>query len=173
MITTVRITASHIIYLLVCHRKLWLFANGVEMEHFSESVLEGRLVHETTYPRRPSQYVEIALDGIKIDFYDTHSRTVHETKKGRSIEEAHIAQVKYYLYKLHHHGVPDAQGIIEYPDLRKTEAVPSLTAADLITIEGWEAEVQRIVAQADCPPIVHKPYCRACAYFDLCYIDGD
>jgi len=168
-----QITATLISYLHTCRRKLWLHAHEIRMEHTSELVAEGKLIGETAYDRRSDKYIQVELDGIKIDFYDTHSRTVHETKKGRSIEEAHIAQVKYYLYKLHHHGVPDAQGIIEYPDLRKTEAVPSLTAADLITIEGWEAEVQRIVAQADCPPIVHKPYCRACAYFDLCYIDGD
>ncbi len=170
MSATVRITASHIVYLLVCRRKLWLFANGVEMEHFSENVLEGRLIHETTYPRRPSQYVEVALDGIKIDYYDPQSHTVHETKKGRAIEEAHVAQVKYYLYKLHQNGVPGARGRIEYPDLRRTEAVAPLREADLEEIAGWETAVQRIVEQEECPSVIRKAYCKQCAYYDLCYI---
>ncbi|HRI60775.1 MAG TPA: CRISPR-associated protein Cas4 [Saprospiraceae bacterium] len=168
--TTIRITASHIVYLLICHRKLWLFAGGIEMEHFSQNVLEGRLLHEISYPRRPSQYVEVELDGIKIDFYDPHTRTVHETKRGRAIETAHRAQVQYYLFKLRQHGVPDAAGLIEYPDLRKTEPVAPLTDADVLMIAGWEAEVQRIVAQETCPPVIKKPYCKQCAYFDLCYI---
>ena len=170
---TIRITASHIVYLVVCHRKLWLFASGVEMEHFSESVLEGRLLHETSYPRRPSQYVEIQIDGIKIDFYDAHTHTVHETKRGRAIETAHRAQVQYYLYKLRQHGAPEASGRIEYPDLRQTESVAPLTAADVDMIAGWELEVQRIVALPDCPPVIRKPFCKPCAYYDLCYIGED
>lgn len=168
--STPRITASHIVYLLVCHRKLWLFANGVEMEHFSEMVLEGRLIHETTYTRRPSQYVEVQFDGIKIDFYDPRAHVVHETKRGRAAESAHRAQVQYYLYKLRQHGVPDAQGLIEYPDLRRSEPVPPLTEADVETIAGWEREVARIVALPACPPVIHKPLCKQCSYYDLCYI---
>lgn len=168
--TTTRITASHIAYLLVCHRKLWLFANGVEMEQNSEMVLEGRLIHDTTYQRRPSQYVEIQLDGIKIDFYDPRTRTVHETKRGRAIETAHRAQVKFYLYKLRQQGgVADARGLIEYPDLRRTEAVEPLTEADVREIEGWETEVRRVVALETCPPTIGKPYCKNCSYHDFCY----
>ena len=166
---TMRITASHIVYLLVCHRKLWLFANGVEMEHFSEHVLEGRLIHTTTYPRRSSQYVEVQIDGIKIDFYDPRTRTVHETKRGRAIEAAHRAQVQYYLYKLGQHGVAGASGLIEYPDLRRTEPVAALTDADVETISGWEQAVAEIVAREQCPPVINKPICKNCAYCDLCY----
>lgn len=168
---TTRITASHIAYLLICHRKLWLFASGVEMEHFSETVLEGRLIHETAYPRRPSQYAEIQLDGIKIDFYNTISRIVHETKRGRSVETAHRAQVRYYLYKLRQHGVADASGIIEYPDLRKTEAVPPLTEADLVEIAHWEQQVRQIIGRETCPPVIRKPICKNCSYCDFCYAD--
>jgi len=169
----VRITASHIVYLLICHRKLWLFANGVEMEHFSETVLEGRLIHNTTYQRRPSQYVEVQLDNVKIDFYNPQTRTVHETKRGRAVESAHRAQVQYYLYKLHRHGVPDATGLIEYPDLRRTEPVEALTEADMATIAGWEKEVAHIVAQEKCPPPIHAAICKNCSYHDFCYAAED
>lgn len=170
--TVVRITATHIAYLLVCHRKLWLFSNGVEMEHFSELVQEGRLIHENTYTRRPSHYVEIQLDGIKIDFYDSRNNVVHETKRGRAVEAAHRAQVQYYLYKLVQHGVTGASGIIEYPDLRKTEAVPSLTDADLAQVGAWEHAVQEIVQRETCPPLIQKPICRQCSYHDFCYADA-
>ncbi len=168
---TVHITASHIVYLLVCHRKLWLFANGVEMEHFSESILEGRLLHEISYPRRPSQYVEVQIEGIKIDFFDPRTHTVHETKRGRSMQDAHRAQVQYYLYKLYQHGVTDASGIIEYPDLRKTEQVAPLQKADLQEIAGWEQAVLQLMAQDTCPPVINKPFCKQCSYHDLCYMD--
>lgn len=170
---TTRITASHIIYLLICHRKLWLFANGVEMEHFSETVLEGRLIHGTAYDRRPSKYVEVELDGIKIDFYDQRARIVHETKRGRAVESAHRAQVQYYLYKLRQHGVADATGIIEYPDLRRTETVAALTEADVDAIVAWERAVEEVVGSEHCPPIIRKPICKNCSYYDLCYIGED
>jgi len=170
MENAVRITASHITYLLICKRKLWLYAKGMEMEHFSDQVLEGRLIHQYAYPRRSQEYVEVQLDGIKIDFFDARARVVHETKRGRAIESAHIAQVQYYLYKLHQHGITGASGLIEYPDLRKTQKVLPLDEDMLCIISNWEVEVKQIIALPDCPVVDKKPYCRQCAFHDLCYI---
>jgi len=48
------ITGTHISYYLVCHRKLWLFSHEIRMEHTSDLVSEGRLIHETSYPQRPA-----------------------------------------------------------------------------------------------------------------------
>ncbi len=166
------LTATLISYLHTCHRKLWLHAHEIRMEHTSDLVAEGKLIGETAYDRRSDKYTQVELDGIKIDFYDARARVVHETKRGRALETAHRAQVQYYLYKLRQHGVADASGIIEYPDLRKTEAVPPLTEADVREIEQWEMEVRRIVAQELCPAVINKPYCKRCAYYDLCYV-GD
>ena len=168
-----QITATLISYLHTCRRKLWLHAHEIRMEHTSELVAEGKLIGQTTYERRPDKYTQVELDGIKIDFYDAHTHTVHETKRGRAIETAHRAQVQYYLYKLRQHGAPEASGRIEYPDLRQTESVAPLTAADVDMIAGWELEVQRIVALPDCPPVIRKPFCKPCAYYDLCYIGED
>lgn len=165
------VTATLISYFHTCHRKLWLHAHEIRMEHTSELVAEGKLIGDTSYERRADKYVQVELDGIKIDFYDPRTRTVHETKRGRAIEAAHRAQVQYYLYKLRQQGVPDASGLIEYPDLRRTEPVPALTEADVATIAGWEQAVLALVGRAECPPVVQKPYCRHCAYCDLCYID--
>ena len=163
-------TATLISYLHLCHRKLWLHAHEIRMEHTSDLVAEGKLIGDSSYDRRADKYTQVEFDGIKIDFYDPHTHTVHETKRGRAIEAAHRAQVQYYLYKLGQQGVAGATGLIEYPDLRKTEPVPALTDADRCAIAGWETDVQRIVAQETCPPIIKKTYCRSCAYFDLCYV---
>ena len=168
--TSVRITASHIAYYFTCHRKLWLYANGVEMEHFSEQVLEGRQIHAHSFSRRSQEYVEVQLEGIKIDFFDPRARVVHETKRGRAIETAHIAQVQYYLYKLGQLGINDATGLIEYPDLRRTQSVAALDNAMVEEIATWEDAVQQILALPECPAVINKPYCRHCAFHDLCYI---
>jgi len=106
------ITGTHINYYFLCHRKLWLFANGMQMEHTSELVEMGKLIHETSYPQRPEKYTEIELDGIKIDFYDAKNKVVHEIKKSDSHEEAHEWQVKYYIYVLERSGMEGVTGIL-------------------------------------------------------------
>jgi CRISPR-associated exonuclease Cas4 len=163
------ITATLINLLHVCRRELWLHAHEIRMEHTSDLVAEGKLIGDTAYDRRADKYTQVELDGIKIDFYDSKNRVVHETKRGRAIEQAHRAQVQYYLYKLRQHGVADASGLIEYPDLRKTEPVAALTEADMLEIEAWEAEVRRIVGLAECPPVIRTKICNSCSYHDLCY----
>lgn len=75
-------------YYLVCQRKLWLFANGITTEHTSELVIEGKLIHEHSYGQRTNKYEEIAIDGIKVDFYDTNNKVIHEIKKSNKIEIA-------------------------------------------------------------------------------------
>ena len=163
------ITATLINLYHVCHRELWLHANEIRMEHTSDLVAEGRFIGETSYERRADKYTQVELDGIKIDFYDAKNKIVHETKRGRAVESAHRAQVQYYLYKLRRHGVTDASGLIEYPDLRRVEPVAALTEADEKVIAGWEEEVGRIIAQAECPPPIRAAICKSCSYYDFCY----
>lgn len=165
------VTATFINLYHVCHRQLWLHAHEIRMEHTSEIVAEGKLIGETAYGRRADRYTQVEFDGVKIDFYDPRTRTVHETKRGKAIEEAHRAQVRYYLYKLRLNGVPDARGLIEYPELRKTEAVEPLSEANVRQVEDWENSVRQIVAQDTCPPTIGKPYCKKCSYHDFCYSD--
>lgn len=74
------ITGTHFNYYQLCHRKLWLFANGINMEQESDLVYEGKLVHESSYPQRTSKYEEVEIDGIKVDYYDARNKVIHEIK---------------------------------------------------------------------------------------------
>lgn len=163
------ITGTHIAYLHVCHRKLWLFSNGINLEQTSDLVSEGRLIGETTYIDRSKKFTQIEIDGVKIDFYDARNKVVHEVKKSSAVERAHIAQVQYYLYKLGGKGVVDATGIIEYPRLKQREPVAALTQFDVETIARWENDVQAIVSSPECPPVIRAKICRTCSYHDFCY----
>ena len=127
------ITATQVNYYHICHRKLWLSANGIEMEHTSDLVAEGKLIGDSSYPQRAERYTEVAFDGVKIDFYDAKNRVVHEIKKSDRMEGAHVAQVKYYLWILEQNGITGAKGILEYPKLRHTEGVVSPVSALPIT----------------------------------------
>lgn len=74
------ITGTHFNYYHLCRRKLWLFANGINMEQESSLVYEGKLVHESSYPQRASKYEEVVVDGIKVDYYDAKNKVIHEIK---------------------------------------------------------------------------------------------
>jgi CRISPR-associated exonuclease Cas4 len=94
---------------------------------------------------------------------------VHETKKGNQVEQAHEAQVKYYLYKLLQNGIEGATGVIEYPTMRHTTHVAALTAVDVQEIVAWEAEILQIVDNERIPKVIDSKICKTCSYFDFCY----
>lgn len=161
-------TGTHFNYYLICHRKLWLFATGINMESTSDLVYEGKLLHETSYPRRSEKYEEIAIDGIKIDFYDPKNKVVHEIKKSDKHEEAHEWQVKYYLYVLEQNGIDGATGLLEYPRLHKTDEV-LLTIPDREAIQEMTKKIEHIIQDEHCPEKIQKSKCKNCSYFDFCW----
>ncbi len=163
------ITGTHFNYYLICHRKLWLFANGINMEQTSDAVYQGKLIHENSYKQRSERFKEIAIEGIKIDWFDSKNNVVHEIKKSDKKEEAHIWQVKYYLYVLEKNGVT-ATGLLEYPKLRKTEEV-LLSQPDREYIEETKEEIEKIVNADTCPGCIPKAKCKNCSYYDFCYAD--
>ena len=165
------ITATHVNYYHICHRKLWLFSNSITMEQTSELVHEGKLIGENTYQQRAEKYTEVEFEGVKIDFYDAKGRVVHEVKKSNRLETAHIAQVKYYLWVLERNGIEGVRGIIEYPTIRHTEGV-ELMDNDRDRITGWLLEINKIVEAEKCPPVINKPICKKCSYCDFCYVTG-
>ena len=117
------ITGTHFNYYQICKRKLWLFANGISMEHTSDLVYEGKLIHEESYPQRSAKYEEVEMDGIKVDYYDTLHKVIHEIKKSDKVEVAHEWQLKYYMYVFEQNGIEGISGILEYPVLRKRDTV--------------------------------------------------
>lgn len=165
-----QITGTHIAYLQTCHRKLWLFANGIQMEHTSEIVAEGKIIAESTYLDRSRKYTELAIEGIKIDFYDAKNKIVHEVKKSDKIEHAHIAQVHYYLAILSRNGIREPSAIIEYPKLKQREIIH--WKEDFVQ-EASENEIlaDKIISLEKCPNIVQKSICKKCSYYELCYIN--
>lgn len=167
-----KITGTHIAYLHTCHRKLWLFANGIQMEHTSQIVAEGKLIAETTYLDRARKYTELELDGIKIDYYDAKNKVIHEVKKSDKVEHAHFAQVKYYLYILIKNGIESPSAILEYPKMKQRQIV-EWEEGDMDEVEKWKRECAAIMYQDECPPLIKKSICKKCSYHDFCYAGED
>ncbi len=175
-----QLTATHVNYYFICRRKLWLFANGITMEHTSNAVAEGKLIGHTTYPQRAERYQEIdvsatlgpGIEGLgKIDFYDAKAKVVHEIKKSDSMETAHQWQVKFYLWLLEQNGIGGATGILEYPKLREKTEV-SLTDDDRATLLQTATDIKRLAEDERCPAVINAKICKNCSYHDFCYI-GD
>jgi CRISPR-associated exonuclease Cas4 len=164
------ITGTHISYYFLCHRKLWLFANGINMEHNSDLVYEGKLIHETSYPQRSEKYEEIEIDGIKIDYYDARNQIIHEVKKSDKMETAHEWQVKYYIHVLERNGIEGVTGLLEYPKLRQTAEV-LLSDRDRGELEQIIIGVKEIIALETCPARIKLGICKNCSYFDFCFIE--
>ncbi len=164
--TTLYITGTQIQYYFICKRKLWFFSHYLEMEHTSDLVKLGEILHESSYPRENRK--EIMLEGIKIDFMDK-TGTIHEVKKTSKMEEAHIWQLKYYLYELKRRGVKDIRGELNYPKLKQTLSV-DLEEGDEVRIQQILKDVQRIVSLKKPPQAENMPICSACSYFELCWV---
>lgn len=139
------------------------------MEHNSDLVYDGKLIHEDSYPQRPERYEELEVDGVKIDFYDAKNKIVHEIKRSDKVEDAHEWQVKYYIYVLEQNGVDGVRGILEYPTMRKTTPIV-LTDDDRREIEKMKSEIEKIIVSEKCPERVAMKICRNCSYFDFCCV---
>jgi CRISPR-associated exonuclease Cas4 len=174
-----QITGTHINYCFICHRKLWLFSNGINMEHTSQAVAEGKLIGETTYPQRAEKYQEIELSFQlpggnnltgKVDFYDARNKVIHETKRSDSIEQAHEWQVKFYIWLLELNGIAGATGTLEYPKLLHTSAV-DLSDDDRLWLQQAIPQIAELIDDEKCPPTINSKICKRCSYYDFCYID--
>jgi CRISPR-associated exonuclease Cas4 len=136
------------------------------MEHTSDTVALGKLTHKESYRRARK---EVALGSINIDFVKRGDEIVlHEVKKSRRMEKAHVYQMLYYLYYLRKHGV-EARGVINYPLLRRTRKV-SLSREKELEIEGIIKEIHELISRENPPRPRKKTYCRKCSYFELCWV---
>ena len=168
---TSRITGTQINYYAVCHRKLWLFSRGVEMERENEAVQIGKLLDSSTYAREEKAIKlddRIVLDWAELERDADGTTLVHEVKKGRSVEAAHRLQMLLYLSILREKGVR-ARGQIDYPLLKRSDKVELSPAAEA-ELQAALEHAARIIEAPDVPPrLPKKSFCEKCAYFELCW----
>lgn len=180
MANNLRIGGMLVGYYRICPRKAWLSMRGIWMEQESDTVALGRLLDEGSY-QRADKHLTIeaeAPDGTalvgKIDRANLREGMLHETKKGRSCEDAHYWQVRFYLWLLTLNGVTRADGSrfrgqLDYPLLRRTETVmldPEHETELAVTVAAI-----RDLAGQETPPVrlTKRSFCAKCAYEELCY----
>lgn len=164
-LSDIRITGVEINYFFLCQRKLWLFSHNIEMEHSDDTVRLGSLLHENSYQRKRK---EIELDSIKLDFIEPSKGLVHEVKKSKAMEDAHIWQLKYYLYRLKQLGLLFS-GKIDYPSIRRTENIV-LTEEDEKAIEDVMLKIDSIKKLESPPKCLMSKICGKCSYYEFCFV---
>lgn len=160
------ITGIMIYYYFICQRRLWYFANQINMEQNSELVKIGKIVDELTYAREKKQ---ILIDNtINIDFIK-NGAILHEVKKTTSIEEAGIWQIKYYMYYLENKGIKNIKAKIDFPLLRESKEV-NLDNNDRQVLDKVIENVKEIIKMDRPTSVIDSKICNKCSYFDLCYV---
>lgn len=148
------------------------------MEHNSDLVMLGKMIHETSYGR---EHKEIELENIKLDWCDLKDGILHEVKKDDTVEEAHQWQVLYYLYYLKLKGIKVQtsanqsseniiwKGEIDYPKLKKREEVFLTQEKEEQMIEILK-KIEEIVTK-QFPPKQEPKFslCKRCSYAELCH----
>jgi len=160
------ITGIMVYYYFVCKKKLWYFANQIQMEQNSELVEMGKIIDETSYE---NQEKYILIDNtINIDFIKNGS-ILHEVKKTKSIEEASIWQVKYYMYYLEQKGVENVKAKIDFPLIKETKDIV-LNNEDRQALQNVIENIKKIINSNIPIDVIQNKKCKKCAYYDLCYI---
>jgi CRISPR-associated exonuclease Cas4 len=159
------ITGVQVNYYFICKSKLWLFSHYSAMEHTSDAVLMGKLLHKTSYKRED----EMRIGPINVDFIEKGEGIVlHEVKRSRKMEKSHRYQLLYYLYYLNQKGIV-ATGEINYPLLRRKEKIVLGTSQEE-EIEEILKDIEQIVSAETPPPPEKKKYCKKCSYYELCWV---
>jgi len=161
-------TGTQINYYFVCPTKLWLFSHFTTMEHNSELVSLGSLLHHTSYKHDKK---DLIIDQrIAIDFIKKKDRLIlHEIKKSSKLEKSHEIQLLYYLYYLKHEkGIINATGQIDYPKQRKIIKV-ELTKEKELELEDIFQKIKKIISMPEPPKPEKRRICKKCSYFEFCF----
>lgn len=160
------ITGIMIYYYFICKKKLWYFINQINMEQNSELVAIGKILDEESYKKEKK---EILIDNtINIDFIK-NGAVLHEVKKTKSIEEAGIWQIKYYMYYLEKKQVENIKAKIDYPLLKETKEI-ILSDIDRKVLDDVIQDIEKLINEESIPKKINSKICKKCSYYDLCYV---
>ena len=163
-----KITGVMVQYYKACKRKLWFYANQINMNYEDENISIGRLIHETSYP---DERKNIIIDNtIAIDFIKKEGeQLIFEVKKSSKLKIPTLYQVYYYLWYLKNKKEININGMLVYPKEKKREEI-SLTPEIEKEIEFIVQDIPKILEQKTPPKAENKKYCRKCSYYEFCRV---
>ena len=154
-------------YYIHCKRQCYLHGNRINLEDNSEEVKIGQALHEA---KENDKNTEITIENIKIDKLTKEYLT--EVKKSDADLEAAKWQLLFYLKVLKEKGI-DRKGKLEFIEKnRKDKKTVILELDDEIEkqLYQYEEEIKQLLLKEEVPPVLDKPKCKKCAYYEYCYI---
>lgn len=136
------------------------------MEHESDSVALGKLLHKNSYKYEKEFMID---DFINVDFIKKKNPLeIHEVKKTKKMEKAHKFQLLYYMYYLKKYkNIENTVGFLDYPTIKEKIKV-KLTKENEEEIEKIIENIY-IIINSDIPKPKMSKICRKCAYFEFCF----
>lgn len=143
-----------------------MMAHQIEPAQDNPYLEWGRIIHETAYP---TERKEIKMENIVFDIIPRkrESLVVAEIKKSSKFLKPATMQLCFYLLRLKEAGI-SAIGELRFPKERRRKTV-ELTDDLEDELRVAIREITAICIE-EVPPAPEKiPYCRKCAYRELCW----
>ena len=155
-------------YVKVCDRQLWMQVRGISPDPENDYLLLGKLIHEEFFPNYSK---EVWFYGTVMDVIleDGGQILVMEVKRKMSLLESYVMQLAFYLYLLRYKGL-STEGILSFPLERRRLSIswsPELGKA----LREATLKIEEIALSPKIPPAIRKPWCKSCAYKDLCFAE--
>lgn len=154
-------------YYFHCKRQCYLFGNRLNLEDNSEEVKIGKALHEE---RNTKDNTEIAIENIRLDKLTSEYLT--ELKKSDADETAAKWQLLFYLSVLKGKGII-RKGKLEFAEKNKESkktVILELTEEYEQELKKYVQEIEQLLERPELPPVLNKPQCKKCAYYEYCYI---
>jgi len=155
-------------YYKACKRKLWFFANQINMNYDDENIEIGRIIHENSYSDERKNI--IIDDTIAIDFIKKEGEhLIFEVKKSSKLKIPALYQLYYYLWYLKKNKGININGMLVYPKEKRKEEI-SLTPEIENEIEFIVNDIPKILESKIPPKAENRKYCKRCSYYEFCRV---
>jgi len=163
-----KITGVMVQYYKACKRKLWFFANQINMNYDDENIEIGRIIHENSYSDERKNI--IIDDTIAIDFIKKEGEhLIFEVKKSSKLKIPVLYQLYYYLWYLKNKKGININGMLVYPKEKRKEEI-SLTPEIENEIEFIVNDIPKILESKIPPKAENRKYCKRCSYYEFCRV---
>ena len=166
MSSELRVTGTMVWYYYVCKREVWLMAHQLEPDSEDDNLEYGRFLHQHAYQR---QKKEVSIGHAVFDLFrrDGEKLVIGEVKKSSKHVISARMQLLYYLRELKRMGI-EATGELRIPEEKRVIQV-SLDPESEKELERAERDILRIIYLEKPPKAEKIPFCRSCAYRELCW----
>jgi len=160
-----RINGTLIWYSYICDREVWFIGHSIEPPQENEYLGKGKAIHEIFYQNSAK---EVFVDNtIMIDVV-RGKELIAELKSSSKHLRSAMMQMAFYLYYLKKEKGKMFSGKVLVPTEKKSYDV-KLTDDIEKEIEDKIRHINEILALDKPPAFVKIPFCKNCAYKELCF----